>query len=106
MKCWKFDVEPEKNSLQYPSLRGQVKVQGKQSKYSRKKVDFARRFVHTTTPRLMGVTSRSTARKCSPDAVECAKIGLEARNLMYLVISLVFVMGPELEQHHKNHSNH
>jgi len=47
--------------------------------------------VHNTTPRLIEVTSRSTARKCSPDSVECAKIGLTARNLVYLVFWLVSV---------------
>ena len=49
---------------------------------------FTMHFVHDTTSRLTGVTSRSTARKCSPDSVECAKIGLVARTLVYLVIWL------------------
>ena len=49
------------------------------------------RFGHATTPRQIGVTSRSRARSCSPDSVQCAKIRKKSRNLTYLVILLVYM---------------
>ena len=91
MKYRKCDVESKKLCSQGGALSGHVEVQGKQSKNSQKNSCFAMRFGHATTPRQIGVTSRSRARSCSPDSVECAKIRKKSRNLTYLVILLVYM---------------
>ena len=86
----------QKTLFAQPCFRGSWqnirKIDKIQSKNRRKTNRLTMHFVHDTTPRLIGVTSRSTARKCSPDSVECAKIVLTSRNLMYLVFWLGFVM--------------
>ena len=54
---------------------------------------FAVHFVHNTTPRQIRVTPQTRARMCSPDSVECAKIGFKSPDFTHLVFSLVFVRG-------------
>ena len=89
MNCRKFrDVLhkfcPKGNGLGLPTEK-----LGKQTKISTENEWFWRLFAPSTTPLLLGVTSQTTARICSPDSLECAKIGFMSQNSMYLVIWLM-----------------
>ena len=86
MKYCKCDVDSKFFGSHATTLIGPHIDNKNSQKTVEKKHRSAGCFARSTTPRQMRVTSQTTARKCSPDSVECAKIGLVARNLMYLVI--------------------
>ena len=85
----KFYLDSTKFVHKIPRLNSPIHTQGKQTKINAENEWFWRHFVHITTPLLLGVTSQTTARTCSPDSLQCAKIGFMQRNSIYLVIWLI-----------------